>query len=356
MYTQPKPDINTLSHYGVLGMKWGVRRYQPYGKGEKGRFIGNLKEKNRIKKEERSNKLSSGFKERGLTKEEADRAAQKRMKIEKALKVAGVVTVTAATAYVVKNQVDLRIDKKIDMNMELQRITGNKENTLRDAFYATMDKKDNEKYKGLFGQHLINRGKDVYIKQINTVGEIKVASRENSRKIMETMLKNDKNLASDLKSKFGVDFNGKLTTKQYEKINRALPETYARDFASKFYGELKNKGYGAIQDINDMKYSGFRAKNPLIIFDSSKVDVTKSIELGKEKVQSLAAKENKKLMNGLIIREVGKIAAAYTLIGAASVTIDQTPTMAKAQIVGDYRKQHPNSKLSSEQIIKKYKK
>lgn len=43
-----------LMHHGILGMKWGIRRYQPYGQGgydpdHKGKFIGNISKRQQKK-------------------------------------------------------------------------------------------------------------------------------------------------------------------------------------------------------------------------------------------------------------------------------------------------------------------
>ena len=47
-------DLNTndfLKHHGILGMKWGIRRFQPYPKGEghKGRYTGKKNNIERLK-------------------------------------------------------------------------------------------------------------------------------------------------------------------------------------------------------------------------------------------------------------------------------------------------------------------
>lgn len=59
---------NELYHHGILGMHWGIRRYQPYPKGKHGTFLGQSRDDDiRIKKGTEAYRVSG---KKNLTKEE----------------------------------------------------------------------------------------------------------------------------------------------------------------------------------------------------------------------------------------------------------------------------------------------
>ena len=59
-----------LQHHGVKGMKWGVRRFQPYPKGEgrKGRFIGKIKSNRNVRSKVREIKTLNKARLKNLDK------------------------------------------------------------------------------------------------------------------------------------------------------------------------------------------------------------------------------------------------------------------------------------------------
>ena len=242
---------------------------------ENGKEIKN-KSKHRLKLEEQ-------YKKMGLTDEQAQAAANKRIRTEKILAASAALTVTACAAYIANKKLKDRIDGVIKAGDQMQRISmtdnGGK---LHDVFYAAKGDHDIKRYEGMLGMTRSKQVGSAYKLKLEATRDIKVASKDHAAKIFEDLYKNDDNFRKSVtnyvrKNVHGgnsVDLSkasGRNMKKMYENFNSHLVNmrTDPRGVDQAFYKKLKEAGYGAIQDINDMKFSGYNAKNPLIVFDHS---------------------------------------------------------------------------------------
>lgn len=243
---------------------------------ESGKEIKN-KSKHRLKLEEQ-------YKKMGLTDEQAQAAANKRMRTEKILAASAALTVTACAAYVANKKLKDRIDGVIKAGDQMQRISmtdnGGK---LHDVFYAAKGDHDIKRYEGMLGAARSKQVGSAYKLKLEATRDIKVASKDHAAKIFEDLYKNDKEFRDSAIRYARINVQGKNAVldlsksdartmkKMYENFNSHLVNM--RNDPSKvdqaFYDKLKKAGYGAIQDINDMKFSGYNAENPLIVFDHS---------------------------------------------------------------------------------------
>ena len=242
---------------------------------ESGKEIKN-KSKHRLKLEEQ-------YKKMGLTDEQAQAAANKRIRTEKILAASAALTVTACAAYVANKKLKDRIDGVIKAGDQMQRISmtdnGGK---LHDVFYAAKGNHDIKRYEGMLGAARSKQVGSAYKLKLEATRDIKVASKDHAAKIFEDLYKSDDNFRKSVANYVGNNVHGgnsvnlsktsgRNMKKMYENFNSHLVNM--RNDPNKvdqaFYDKLKKAGYGAIQDINDMKFSGYNAKNPLIIFDHS---------------------------------------------------------------------------------------
>ena len=242
---------------------------------ESGKEIKN-KSKHRLKLEEQ-------YKKMGLTDEQAQAAANKRIRTEKILAASAALTVTACAAYVANKKLKDRIDGVIKAGDQMQRISmtdnGGK---LHDVFYAAKGDHDIKRYEGMLGMTRSKQVGSAYKLKLEATRDIKVASKDHAAKIFEDLYKSDDNFRKSVANYVRKNVHGgnsvnlsktggRNMKKMYENFNSHLVNmrTDPRGADQAFYKKLKEAGYGAIQDINDMKFSGYNAKNPLIVFDHS---------------------------------------------------------------------------------------
>lgn len=314
------------------------------------------KSKHRLQLEER-------YKKSGLTDEQAQAAANNRIRTEKILAASATLTVGACALYVANKYRKERIDGIIKAGETLQRVemqdTGGK---LHDTFYVAQGKHDMKRYENLLGACRQSQTGHAYMMKLEANTDIKVASRDKARKAFGELYKTDpefkKAVAPFVKLHYGGrnrvvdldDVSDRNIKRMYDNFNTGIVRPSMRDSGAdqKFYAKLKEAGYGAIHDINDMKYSGYNAKKPLIVFDNSNNNImVKSMNEMRGNLQGKAAAERLKVRAEVktkyYVERIGPLSAA----ALATATVK---TYASNPAVQNYKNQHPNTSMTDRQI------
>lgn len=308
-------------------------------------------------------KLEEQYKKTGMTDEQAQAAANNRIRTERLLAASAAITVGACALYIAnKNRKD-KIDGVIKAGETLQRIemqdTGGK---LHSTFYVAKGDHDMKRYENLLGNLRKSQTGHAYMMKLEAASDIKVASKDKAIKAFGELYKTDpefkKAVAPFVKSHYGnknIVFNldnvsDRNIKKMYDNFNSGIVQDAMRQTGAdqKFFSKLKSAGYGAIQDINDMKYSGFNAKNPLIVFDNSNNNVmVKSMSEMQGNLGVKALGETLKAQTEVRVQRFLKTAGPLSAVGLTAASVS---TYRSDPVVQNYKNQHPNTTLSDRQI------
>lgn len=362
-HTDTYPD--ELYHYGIKGMKWSIRRFEnkngkltPAGKKRYSDDGGG-----ESKSKHRQN-LEAKYVKQGMSQKQAEMAADRRIKTEKRVAAAAGAAAVGAGVYAARKYARNNLDRTIRKGKTFQRIEmQNTDGKLYDRYFVAANGRDKLKYAAMLGNQRRMQTGEAYKQKLKVDQNIKVAGRKTALDEFKKLYDSDSGFRSrvnDIDDDSGLGLFAGVLDKSGKADNRIsdkkkLNELYdkfnqysvvLRDDADgvKYFNQLKNKGYNAIQDINDMKYSGYKAKDPLIIFGAS---------------DKISNKSFKKMSNGEINSkiaaelgvEIGELATNKTAIAAAT-GYAAAKTASNTRKINNYRKEHPNTNMTDKEILK----
>ena len=215
---------NELYHYGVKGMKWGVRRHHKV----------NPDEQNKPKKKKSTTtKIAIGV---------------------------GITAVVVAGAHFTKKYLDMNGDKTIPKGTDIQRMSRKVDELLDRPFYASHLKSDNRAYakNNLFGTNW------AYKKTLRSDSNIKIAGTKASIDTFSDWVKTDPAARERFRD---IDFSKKSSVRvAYDKFNQNFvsPDIHDRALRDSYLRKLSERGYDAVRDRNDQLYS--KKRSPILVF------------------------------------------------------------------------------------------
>lgn len=308
-----------LAHHGILGMKWGVRRYQNK---DGSLTAAGEKRYGKLHKYHNENWIKK-YKEKGLSEEEAKELAEKRWKaVKTGLIISGAVAATATGVYLYSEYGKKYFDTTIKAGTTIKNIHANPDRIKGGFAYVTSDKgHDSNKYFAIL--------RDIDKKTLNTANvskDIKIPSEKTAEKVFNDLMNTDKrfkeNYEKDLVSRnyfvnHYADSHPKSSYEKWNVYNFVEPSASDRDggYMKKTYmNKLKEMGYGGIRDFND-SHTDVKSNHSFIMFDTDNLDDFKSRNIS---AREIGAKRIKGYRNVIVDNLVRSPSAP---IGAATVSL-----------------------------------